>query len=223
MVLLYFSSLCQCVRCFQFVAPENSVFTMTATVHNEAILCTPDDTRAPSVWVLNLLKPGIQALSLSLPEHDGKVGDELMHPLDLLISFPQLGQVFLLPVQTLLFFKSNPMGPLRSRRWTLGGSLDRRLGSRINLFEGPCLVEVFAQVPKESHDIAISARIALLFHFTIGLLSVPASFIPSLNQVGLVWLKHWLARLVNMGPFWRLLHTIILVDPTRDSHLPGER
>jgi hypothetical protein len=33
---------------------------------------------------------------------------------------------------------------------------------------GPGLVEVFAQVPKEPHNIAVSARIALLFHFTIG-------------------------------------------------------
>jgi hypothetical protein len=31
-----------------------------------------------------------------------------------LISFTQLGQVLLLPVQTLLFFKGNPVGHLRS-------------------------------------------------------------------------------------------------------------
>jgi len=86
------------------------------------------------------------------------------------------------------------------------------LGGRINPFEGPSLVEVFAQVPKESHTIAISARIALLFHFTICLLSISAPFIPPLNKVGFVWLKHRLARRVNMGPFWRLLHTQILVD-----------
>src|SRR5713101_1296647 len=42
MGLLYVSSLCQCVRCFQLVAPENPVFAMTATVPYEAILCTPE-------------------------------------------------------------------------------------------------------------------------------------------------------------------------------------
>jgi len=58
----------------------------------------------------DLLEPGIQALSLSFPQHAGKVGDEFRRLLDLLISFTQLGQVLLLPVQTLLFFKSHPMG-----------------------------------------------------------------------------------------------------------------
>ena len=67
-------------------------------------------------WPLffDLLEPGIQAFSLSLPQHSSKVSDELLRLSNLLISFPQLGQVLLLPVQTLLFCKSNPMGHLRS-------------------------------------------------------------------------------------------------------------
>ena len=32
---------------------------------------------------------------------------------------------------------------------------------------GPGLIEVLAQVPKEPHNSAICARIALLFYFTI--------------------------------------------------------
>ena len=62
----------------------------------------------------DLLKPDIQALSLSFPQHAGKVSDEFMSLLDLWISFTQLGHVLLLPVQTLLLFKGNPMGHLRS-------------------------------------------------------------------------------------------------------------
>jgi hypothetical protein len=104
-----------------------------------------------------------------------------------------------------------------------GGRLEGRLGSGINLFEGPSLVEVFAQVPKESHNIAICARIALLFHFTICLLSVSASFILPLNKVGFVWLKHRLARRGHMGPFGRLRQTHILVDATCDSPRPDAR
>ena|SRR5437588_860723 len=61
---------------------------------------------------LDLLEPGIQAFSLSLAQHRRKVSDELIRFSNLLISFTQLGQVLLLPVQTLLFFKSNPMGHL---------------------------------------------------------------------------------------------------------------
>ena len=49
-----------------------------------------------------------------------QVGDEFIRLLNLLISFTQLGQVLLLPVQTLLFFKGNPMGheaSLRADAW----------------------------------------------------------------------------------------------------------
>ena len=42
---------------------------------------------------------------------------------------------------------------------------------------------MLAQVPKEPHNIAISARVSLLFHFTIRLLSISASFVPSTNEV----------------------------------------
>jgi hypothetical protein len=45
------------------------------------------------------------------------------------------------------------------------------LSGRINLLESPGLVEVLAQVSKEPHNIAIGAGIALLFDFTIRLLS----------------------------------------------------
>jgi hypothetical protein len=61
---------------------------------------------------LNLLEPGIQALSISLPQHRRKAGDELIRFSNLLISLTQLGQILLLPVQTLLFFKSDPMSNL---------------------------------------------------------------------------------------------------------------
>ena len=88
---------------------------------------------------------------------------------------------------------------------------------------GPRLAEVLAQVPKEPYHIAVGARIALLFDFTICLLSIPASLIPPANEVVFVWLKDGLARWRNVGPFWRLLQTQILVDATRDSPLPGER
>ena len=86
------------------------------------------------------------------------------------------------------------------------------MGSRIHRCEGPCLGEGLAHVPTEAHTRALSARIALRFHFTRGLLSVPASFMPSLNQLGFVWRKHGLARRVHRGPFWRLLQTHLLGD-----------
>jgi hypothetical protein len=61
-----------------------------------------------------LLKPDIQALSISLPQHTGKVGDQFVCRSDLLIRFTQLSQVVLLPVQALFLFKSDPMGePLK--------------------------------------------------------------------------------------------------------------
>jgi hypothetical protein len=63
---------------------------------------------------LDLLEPGIQAFSLSLPQHRSKVRDELIRLSNLLISFTQLGQILLLPVQALLFFKRDPMSHLRS-------------------------------------------------------------------------------------------------------------
>src|SRR6266699_2413160 len=56
---------------------------------------------------------------------------------DLLISLTQLGQILLLPVQTLFLFEGNPMSYLGSCGWTLGRSLDRGLSGRIHLFEGP--------------------------------------------------------------------------------------
>ena len=74
------------------------------------------------------LKPGIQALSLSFPQHAGKVGDEFMSLLDLLISFTQLGQVLLLPVQTLLFLKGNPMGHEASLRVVAWGESGQAFG-----------------------------------------------------------------------------------------------
>jgi hypothetical protein len=86
---------------------------------------------------------------------------------------------------------------------------------------GPGLVEVLAQVSKEPHTIALSARIALFFYFTIGLLSISASLVPPANKVVFVWLKHGLARRRNRGSFWRLLHPHILIDATRDSPRPA--
>src|SRR6266566_6536501 len=85
----------------------------------------------------DLREPGIQPLSLSLPQHAGKVGDEFICLCDLLISLTQLGQVLLLPVQALFLFKGNPMSYLGSCGWTLGRSLDGGLSGRIHLFEGP--------------------------------------------------------------------------------------
>src|SRR6266571_4750893 len=63
---------------------------------------------------LDLLEPGIQAFSLSLPQHRSKVSDELIRLSNLLISLTQLGQILLLPVQALLFFQRDPMSHLRS-------------------------------------------------------------------------------------------------------------
>ncbi len=77
---------------------------------------------------------------------------------------------------------------------------------------GPGLVEVLAQVSKEPHTIAICAGIALLFHFTIRLLSISAPLVPPANEVSFVWLKYWLASRRNRGPFWGLLQTHILID-----------
>jgi hypothetical protein len=85
----------------------------------------------------------------------------------------------------------------------------------------PGLVEVLAQVSKEPHTIAIGAGIALLFHFTIRLLSISAPLVPPANEVSFVWLKYWLASRRNVGPFWGLLQTQILIDATRDSPLPA--
>ena len=76
----------------------------------------------------DLLEPGIQARSLPFPQHAGKVGDEFMRLLDLLISFTQLGQVLLLPVQTLLFFKGNPMGHEASLRVVAWGEPGQGFG-----------------------------------------------------------------------------------------------
>jgi len=63
---------------------------------------------------LDFLEPGIQAFSSSLPQHAGKVGDEVICLLDFLISLTQLSQILLLPVETLFLFKGDPMGHLRS-------------------------------------------------------------------------------------------------------------
>jgi hypothetical protein len=90
------------------------------------------------------IEPGIQALSLSLPQHAGKVSDEVTRLLDLSISFTQLDQVLLLPIETLLFLKDDPMSHLRGCWRTLRGRFDRGLGGRITLFEGPGLVRAIA-------------------------------------------------------------------------------
>ena len=68
------------------------------------------------------------------------------------------------------------------------GNLDRNLGSRIDGFKGPGLLEVLAQVPKEPHHIAIGARISHRLYFTIDLLSISTSLVPSAHEVGFVWL-----------------------------------
>ena len=138
-----------------------------------------------------------------------------------LISLTQLGQILLLPVQTLFFFKGDPMSYLGSCGWTLGRSLDRGLSGRIHLFEGPRLSKCLRNCPKNRTMIAISTRIALFFYFTIRLLSISASLVPPANQVVFVWLKHGLARRMNMSPFWGLLHTQILIDALPTQPLPA--
>lgn len=45
---------------------------------------------------LDRMEPGIQPLTLLLPQHRRKVGDKFIRFLDLLIGFTQLRQVFLL-------------------------------------------------------------------------------------------------------------------------------
>ena len=77
---------------------------------------------------------------------------------------------------------------------------------------GPGLIEMLAQVPKEPHNIAISARISHLFYFPICLLSISASLVPPANEVVFVGLKDRLMSLMNMRPFWRLLQMQGAVD-----------
>src|SRR5437763_477736 len=54
--------------------------------------------------------------------------------------------------------------------------------------------------------------IALLFHFTIRRLRISAPLVPPTNEGSFVWLKYWLVSRRNMGPFWGLLQTQILID-----------
>ena len=59
--------------------------------------------------LVNLLEPPIKAVTLSLSQHRRTFLDQFIGLTDLLIGLTQLGQILLLPLQTLLFLKGNPM------------------------------------------------------------------------------------------------------------------
>ncbi len=84
---------------------------------------------------LHSIKPLIEAFALSLSQHGGEFLDEFICLSDLLISLTQLSQVRLLPFQTLILFKGDPMGHLGSCWRTLGGRFDRGFIGRVNLLE----------------------------------------------------------------------------------------
>src|SRR5258708_8919607 len=59
-------------------------------------------------------EPLIQAFALSLPQHAGKFLDQLVGLGNLRVLLAELGQIALLPLQTLFFFKGHPMSNLQS-------------------------------------------------------------------------------------------------------------
>src|SRR4051812_39471822 len=58
------------------------------------------------------MEPGIKAFPLPLSQHGRKCLNQEVGLSDLLIGFAQLGQMFLLPLQELLFLTGNPMSHL---------------------------------------------------------------------------------------------------------------
>ena len=62
--------------------------------------------------LINLFQPCIKAFPLALSQHGRKFQNQFIGLLDLLIPLAQLGQILLLPFQTLIFFKGNPMSYL---------------------------------------------------------------------------------------------------------------
>jgi hypothetical protein len=61
---------------------------------------------------LYAFEPLIQACAPWLPQHSGELLDQLIGLGNLRIFLAELGQVALLPPQTLVFFKSDPMSHL---------------------------------------------------------------------------------------------------------------
>ena len=65
--------------------------------------------------LLHPFEPLIQAFALSLPQHAGAFLDQLVGLGNLWVFLAELGQLALLPLQTLFFFEGHPMSNLQSR------------------------------------------------------------------------------------------------------------
>jgi hypothetical protein len=144
-------------------------------------------------------EPAIEAFAPALSQHGGKILDENSGLGNLVVSLTQLSQVLLLPLQALIFFKSDPMSHLRSRWGSLGGRLDRSLIGRVNLLEFPPIF-LFAKLHKVALNGLVRASVALLFQFTIHQLSISTSLVPAFDQVILVGLNERFPLLIDTRP-----------------------